>query len=118
MELTGKCKEEFEGWLSPNVLNHNFFDSFIAGFFESPQSMQYGVYVDYFESVDIILDTQPIQKYNNVSYTAILGFIVNVNVLNVEVNLNKEIIETKSRSEARIKSIEEACKIRNEQLNK
>jgi ABC-type antimicrobial peptide transport system permease subunit len=64
MELTGKAKEDFKKWYNlknfkilyifnedgdKDYLNLNYEDEFI----EMPNSMQYGVYVDFFDSVDI-----------------------------------------------------------------
>jgi hypothetical protein len=68
MKLTGKCKEDFEKWFSneyvskPNVYN-NCFDlisgeNILEPFYKLPKSMQYGVYVDFFDSVDIDIDTK------------------------------------------------------------
>ena len=48
MELNGKCKEEFEKWFYNNtnkvldLINTN-------DFYLYPESMQYGVYVDFFD---------------------------------------------------------------------
>jgi hypothetical protein len=58
MELTGKCKEQFKKWYSSQEYNlsatHNAGyhpDNYIDWFYKLPKSMQYGVYVDFFDSV-------------------------------------------------------------------
>jgi hypothetical protein len=54
MNLTGKCKEEFEKWR----MKQNY-DVDAPFFYELNYSMQYGVYVDFFDSVGIIIDISP-----------------------------------------------------------
>ena len=44
MKLTGKCKEEFENWLFKKSIWKSWFYTLIP-------SMQYGVCVDFFDSV-------------------------------------------------------------------
>ena len=51
MELTGKCKESFEKWLLNNI-TYNLVDNVVEWFYEQPQSMKCGVYVDFFQSID------------------------------------------------------------------
>jgi len=49
MKLTGKCKEDFEKWRiskKDSYLKHCFFEELMP-------SMQFGVYVDFFDSVGI-----------------------------------------------------------------
>jgi hypothetical protein len=57
MELTGKCKEDFEKWFKDKYLKLD--SSFCNRFFNkrifTPNAMRYGVYVDFFDSVDINL---------------------------------------------------------------
>jgi hypothetical protein len=50
MELTGKCKEEFRGYLLNGILDASYTYRY---FITLPKSMQYGVYVDFFDSVGI-----------------------------------------------------------------
>ena len=61
MEITGKCKAEFEKWFT-NSDNHQGFDAEqialdrkyrLKVFYQLYPSMQYGVYVDFFDSVGI-----------------------------------------------------------------
>lgn len=63
MKLTGKCREDFEKWYVKQGLNFNVVtdvegnkDTYyipVSYFNDYPQSMQYGVYVDFFDSVGI-----------------------------------------------------------------
>ena len=71
MKLTGKCREDFEKWfMSSDVFNLNFlhlqniqvFDR-TKHFYKYPDSMQYGVYVDFFDSVGIYV----MDKHNEVA---------------------------------------------------
>ena len=64
MILTGKCKEEFGKWLVCGEGSVNFEkyysdeygdDDPYLWFTELPASMQYGVYVDFFDSVGIYI---------------------------------------------------------------
>ena len=57
MKLTGKCKEDFEKW---RLLNHKYTESEVSGAAATiweylDESMQYGVYVDFFDSVGIMI---------------------------------------------------------------
>ena len=49
MELTGKCKEDFEVWYN-DVQRYN-----MGWFYRLQEEYQYGVYVDFFDSVGIQL---------------------------------------------------------------
>jgi len=72
MELTGKCKEDFEKWFIETDKG-NPIKSWISEdlgliylqtmFSVLPQSMQYGVYVDFFDSVGIIIDMRYIKMF-------------------------------------------------------
>ena len=57
MKLTGKCKEEFEKWFVKDIDidEDEFFnnDTMLYLFYTERESMQYGVYVDFFDSVEI-----------------------------------------------------------------
>lgn len=68
MELTGKCKEDFKKWYRNSVelpFGWNFNPSGgitvcpeLRDFMNLPPSMQYGVYVDFFDSVGIHLEIE------------------------------------------------------------
>ena len=51
MKLTGKCKEDFEKWLYKNLYKDSdyTFEYILDLFYSYIQSMQYGVYVDFFD---------------------------------------------------------------------
>ena len=60
MKLTRKCKEDFDKWFELNyeAIGLRSIDDYfyLEGFYELPESMQYGVYVDFIDSCDIDLD--------------------------------------------------------------
>ena len=62
MKLTGKCKEEFEKWFVKDIDidEDEFFnnDTMLYLFYAERESMQYGVYVDFFDSVDIFIQIE------------------------------------------------------------
>ena len=99
MELTGKCREEFEKWYLQWVFNEK---TFLSLRFNSEQILQncnslhpsekYGVYVDFFDSVGI----------NSSSFSHYEFY---------KCNLDNTLFHT--RSEARLLAIEKANKIYN-----
>lgn len=102
MKLTGKCKKDFNKW----AINQPFFDiSFnalcidISNHYTEwrrfPESMQYGVLVDFFDSVGIYVNTMKFDDKH-------IGL--------AEYLLDKH---CKTRQESRIKSIEKANEIYN-----
>ena len=116
--LTGKCKEDFEKWylskrkkeFSLNYLEMIF--SFwlqqqrlasLNAFNCSPFSMQYGVYVDFFDSVGIKI----------IIGTGFSGYLFNyrLSITGMQDEFDNEI---ESRNEARIKAIEKANEIYNQ----
>jgi hypothetical protein len=50
MVLTGKCKEDFEKWLSNQYTESYKIEEW---FYNQRENMKYGVYVDFFDSVGI-----------------------------------------------------------------
>jgi hypothetical protein len=54
MQLTGKCKEDFEKWYLIEFEKRSL--PYSQGFCLSDNSIQYGVYVDFFDSVGIRLE--------------------------------------------------------------
>ena len=117
MELTGKCKEEFEKWLLSNDINQEvleidnmtYYGSYDVYdlFYLLPESMQYGVYVDFFDSVevDIVIERRRSDLFLFVIYSNCLygsGFIP----------------KKQSRLKAKDLAIEKADELRNEVLNK
>ena len=49
--LTGKCKELFNEWIHEKYSGYEFYD--IMNWDEHIFSMQYGVYVDFFDSLEV-----------------------------------------------------------------
>lgn len=106
MNLTGKCKEDFEKWYLEDYtfgISHISFIDFDA---IPMKSMQYGVLVDYFDSVGLNILLTVEWDY---------GYII-------AENRYEEIEEVKkwydTRPEARTAAIEKANDLRNEQLSK
>jgi len=59
MELTGKCKEDFEKWiLKLWCVDVSLHDYFIEEFDREWESKKYGVYVDFFDSVGIEINVK------------------------------------------------------------
>ena len=101
MILTGKCNEDFEKWFKANVSYEYYGDqssyNITEDFTDIPFSMQYGVYVDFFDSVGVIIE---IQADDQSDY-----FIVLIdNLFNGS---------GKTRHEARTKAIEKANELYN-----
>ena len=113
MELTGKCKEEFEKWFTDSD-NHKGFDAEQIAldrrcrlnlFYQLYPSMRYGVLEDYFDSVGINIEITNDNK-------DIKTFWIDINAKEIDS------VELNSRPEARIAAIEKANELRNEALNK
>ena len=108
MELTGKCKEEFREYLLNGILDASYTYRY---FITLPKSMQYGVYVDFFDSVDIRIDLISIGEptmggFNFFGHRFLInGFKANLTFIN-------------TRFEARKSAIEKANELHNEFLNK
>jgi len=114
MKLTDKCKIDFEKWLyNLKYSEPAKFNNYYNNFKDTPESMQYGVYVDFFDSVGIILDVQPVLNYNHDNYTDVNYWISSVFQLNVsDEDYNNGQFET--RQKGRELTITEANKIYNE----
>tara|TARA_R110000764_G_scaffold52161_1_gene113595 strand:+ start:95 stop:487 length:393 start_codon:yes stop_codon:yes gene_type:complete len=100
MKLTGKCKEDFQEWRRKQN-----YDVDAPFFYELNYSMQYGVYVDFFDSVGIYID---ISFYELNS--GIIEFDYTIGALNV---LDIYGDDFKRRPEARTAAIEKANEIYN-----
>ena len=117
MKLTGKCKEEFENWFIENYENYGFVSiwSKLANhypqstdFYDLPESMQIGVYEDYFDSVGVIIEIEA-DYFNGWNF---MGFVT------TRKGDYKKTIDYKNRLKVRVEAIEKANEIRNEHLNK
>lgn len=110
MLLTGKCKKEFVKWLNSKDEFAEWSDDFKV----TPFSMQYGVYVDFFDSVGIIIDIQPFIDYDENVYTEVMYFMIRAIPLNLEItetHYNEE--EFKTLKNAREQVIIKANEIYN-----
>ena len=117
MKLEGRAKEDFEKWLISNEINQeilsienmNYYGAFdLFDLFEKlPFSCQYGVLVDWFDSVGI--NVQITQEFDNSSKYQ-RGF--NVEVDFEELFNNNDCFET--RPEARTQAILKGMEIYNE----
>ena len=127
MELTGKCKEEFEKWY---VITY-FKDSIplsiqehcaiLESFSNCFKSMRYGVLVDYFDSVGLFIGLDSWRTCGNKKETFFWYNIRDVNQESLIKETYKDSMLTaknKERGEARYIAIEKANELRNEVLNK
>lgn len=53
MKLTGKAKEDFKEWFNNLPMQKSIDKMRLVAFYTLPPSMQYGVYVDWFDSVGL-----------------------------------------------------------------
>ena len=121
MKLTGKCKEDFEKWYFKNhcktslkyeeLMPHHKEDVY-GWFYGIDLSFQYGVYVDFFDSVGVYISDM-VDCYHssrNKPQFSMSGFS-----MCIEGNgFCNDIDNFKIRQEARIKAIEKANEIYNE----
>ena len=107
MKLTGKCKADFEKWYLKNNTHSRWVNFEICG-----DSMQYGVYVDYFDSVDIRAE---ITVHPEITMQGLYFKKFKATIL-----FNGEFINVPNasnlRERMRTQVIEKADKTRNEQL--
>lgn len=123
MELTGRAKKDFEKWLEHPTANLSGRCSWIGDvdscqfniwtieyFYQLPESMRYGVYVDWFDSVGINVDvfTDLWAMYDPADE---ISFVISVEIESKDLGgLSNE----STRAEARTKAIEKAKEIYNE----
>jgi hypothetical protein len=73
MKLTGKCKEDFEKWYLKDIDidECDMFDNdmMLLIFYTEIESMQYGVLVDFFDSVGIDVNIIRTSKSKKIRYT-------------------------------------------------
>ena len=98
MKLTGKCKEDFENWYRKQTPEMGYWYS-ILNFNNLPFSMKYGVYVDFFDSVGLIVEAQRCLNGYKYYVTSTPKYF--------------QAFEYKTRQEAREKAIEKANEIYN-----
>ena len=109
MKLTGKCKKDFEKWLFENDQLRDFINFkcglTIQNFHLFPQSMQYGVYVDFFDSVGFSIHIHRMY-FQTRFYYSIKELYTPIEIEDVQAY--------ESRETARQKAIEKANELYNE----
>ena len=114
MILTGKAKEDFENWYSKEKPEGHWYS--MVNFYGLVDSMQYGVYVDYFASVGLDI-SQTVNWYgfeNGTHKTKHQFSILYVDYKNPA--LCSVCDDFSDIVEARNQAIDKANEIRNEQL--
>ena len=107
MKLTGKCKEDFEKWFKDKYAGvHIMGMGYWGRFYSLPFSMQYGVYVDFF---DIFGTT--ISVFEEMIDGRYFDFIIS----EANGNFHQNDVYYRTRQEAREQAIEKANKIYNKQ---
>jgi len=106
MKLTGKAKEDFEKWYLKTPLSVRF--NALHFFYEDlSNSMQYGVLVDWFDSVGYDVSVSPWKQGGEILYLFCAIELGKASHYPLETS-------SKTRPEARTKAIEKASKIYNE----
>ena len=114
MELTGKCKEDFERWYILICLKHSltYYETAdhyrkidLKRYYSFNPSMQYGVYVDFFDSVGVIIGENSTFGYAG---RQIFRLYVGINRHQSKVNPHPS-----TRQEARTEAIKKANEIYN-----
>ena len=110
MKLTGQCLKDFEKWLQnepksiiSNVGNVSLCMTFPYNYYQLSNSMQYGVYVDFFDSFGMQIYTKPTVEEK---WSVYIDFFWH--------HILTEYIYTKTRHEARTAAINKAIEIYNE----
>lgn len=103
MILTGKCKEDFDNWYK-GVKNPNGHWYALTNFYGLVDSMKYGIYVDFFDSVSIIVHSGKTLEHSYGSF----NWYATTTLKHYQSRI------TKTRQEARTKAIEKANEIYNE----
>tara|TARA_R110002074_G_scaffold351664_1_gene522858 strand:- start:3204 stop:3482 length:279 start_codon:yes stop_codon:yes gene_type:complete len=92
MKLTGKCKEDFEEWYT-NPLRHKVaLHRSIKHWETFPESMQYGVIVDFSETVEYVTNHKMVeaeQSYINGGHSRPESRIMTVEKFDKRYNQNK-----------------------------
>ena len=105
MKLTNKCKQDFEKWIiDTNLMPHVPVNAKFALFYAMPLSFEYGVYVDFFDSVGIFCEDR---RYTDVNMAWVIKY---PNLDGIQDRFDGL---TKTRQEARTKAIEKANEIYN-----
>lgn len=119
MKLTGKAKEDFEKWYEQQRCYggdtgrcSSIFPIGIGTFKQQHNSMQYGVYVDWFDSVGLNISLSADISYyeNNINKYKMHGYHACIENENLCIDMDN----IKTRQEARAKAILKANEIYNE----
>jgi hypothetical protein len=105
MKLTGKCKQDFEEWyknyyLKVPFLNEEEKNKTVIDFYEERESIQYGVYEDFFDILGIGICVTPVFPTNKYGWS-------------FSVELEASYFNYSSRNTARTEAIKEANEIHN-----
>lgn len=105
-KLTGKCKESFEEWLIDKLKCKpiDFYDLWF--------SMQFSVYVDFFDSVDIEINIKSYEINSNYRWFIYINGSA-CNDIKLDAKDDNEHLHRASRLEARLAAIEKANKLFN-----
>jgi hypothetical protein len=125
MKLTGKCKEDFEEWMLVNNKELvKFSEERYSEVIDMSQlfkyltdSMQYGVIVDFFDSVGFYIDVNHNYRLEVEDNIIILGYYYELNIL-PNTHILEDADDYNTRQEARIKAIEKANEIYNYEKTK
>lgn len=108
MILTGKCKDDFEKWHREQKPEMGHWYS-IMNFNNLPNSMKYGVYVDFFEAYDIL-----IRIVDSYSFDGVLKYyVMHSGTVLIKSKDKKKAWYFETRQQARTKAIEKANEIYN-----
>jgi len=105
--------KQFEEWLCNNYTP--LWRSYINDEIEIPPAQMWGVYLEFFDSVGICIDIQPLIEYDHEKYTKVLWFTIHIAHLGY---LDNSITggnepEYKSRQEAQTEAVKKAFEILN-----
>lgn len=116
---TSKNKEQFEKWW----FNNSDYDGTILDnmnlktFYDLPLSMQWGVYLEYYDSLGVVIDCQPVMDYRGNEYVGVIDWYSNVVELKVDMSELIEHGQHKTRQEAQTEALKKADEIVNARLN-
>lgn len=105
--MKGQAKKDFEKWLKEPILEHGRFGQLVTNTFDTmPFSMQYGIIVDWFDSVGIeILISKDYDYENNID--------INAYIFHIDNHESNDFKSYPTRTQARQKAIEKANEIYN-----
>lgn len=108
MKLTGKCKQDFEKWFFDRFDYPTATIPFYGYWYKTHPSMQWGVYVDFFDSMGIYISVMSSCSHNIKFKFYSFDVCIEGNGFCIDID------DIKTRQEARQKAIEKANEIYNE----